>query len=67
MKIYIFDEWIRTLWYVYTMEYYSVIKRNEFESGELRWTNLKPIIQSEERERNILYINSYMECRKMIP
>ena len=45
------------LWYVYTMEYYSVIKRSEFESGELRWMNLKPIIQSEERQRekNIVY------------
>ena len=49
-----------------TMEYYSVRKRNEFESGELRWMNLKSIIQSEVRERKILYINSYMESRKII-
>ena len=39
------DEWIK-LWYIYTMEYYSVIKRNAFESILMRWMNLEPIIQS---------------------
>ena len=43
------DEWIK-LWYIYTMEYYSAIKRNTFESVLMRWMNLEPIIQSE-RER----------------
>ena len=41
------DEWIKKLWYIYTMEYYSVIKRNTFESVLMRWMNLEPIIQSE--------------------
>ena len=41
------DEWIRKLWYIYTMEYYSAIKRNAFESVLLRRMNLEPIIQSE--------------------
>ena len=41
------DEWIKKWWYVYTMEYYSVIKRNTFESVLMRWMNLEPIIQSE--------------------
>jgi len=41
------DEWIKKLWYIYTMEYYSVIKRNAFESVLMRWMNLKPIIQNE--------------------
>ena len=41
------DEWIKKLWYIYTMELYSVIKRNTFESILMRWTNLEPIIQSE--------------------
>ena len=41
------DEWIKKLWYIYTMEYYSVIKRNAFESVLKRWINLDPIIQSE--------------------
>ena len=41
------DEWIKKLWYIYTMDYYSAIKRNAFESVLTRWTNLEPIIQSE--------------------
>ena len=41
------EEWIRKLWYIYTMEYYSAIKRNAFESDRMRWMNPKPIIQSE--------------------
>ena len=38
------DEWIKKLWYIYTMEYYSAIKRNAFESLLIRWVNLEPII-----------------------
>ena len=41
------DEWIRKLWYIYTMEYYSVIKTNTFESALMRWMNLESIIQHE--------------------
>ena len=41
------DEWIRKQWYIYTMEYYSVIKKNTFESVLMRWMELEPIIQSE--------------------
>ena len=41
------DEWIKTLWYTYTMEYYSAIKRNTFESVLMKWMNLEPITQSE--------------------
>ena len=39
------DDWIRKLWYIYTMEYYSTIK-NAFESVLMRWMKLEPIIQS---------------------
>ena len=39
------DEWIRKLWYVYTMEYYSAIKTNAFESVLMRWMKLEPIKQ----------------------
>ena len=48
------DEWIKTLWYINTMEYYSDIKRNAFESVLMRWMNLEPIIQSKvsQKERN---------------
>ena len=41
------DDWIKKLWCIYTMEYYSAIKRNSFESVLLRWMNLESIIQSE--------------------
>ena len=41
------DEWIRKLWCIYTMEYYSAIKNNTFESVLMRWMKLEPIIQSE--------------------
>ena len=40
------DEWIRKLWYIYTMEYYSAIKKNAFASVLMRWMKLEPIIQS---------------------
>ena len=40
------DEWIRKLWYIYTMEYYSAIKKNTFESVLMRWMKLDLIIQS---------------------
>ena len=41
------DGWIKKVWYIYTMEYYSAIKRNAFESVLMRWMNPEPIIQSE--------------------
>ena len=41
------DKWMRKLWYIYTMEYYSAIKKNAFESVLMRWMRLEPIIQSE--------------------
>ena len=57
-------EWIKKLWYIYTMDYYSDIKRNTFESVLMRWMNLEPIIQKEvsqrEREKQISYINADM-------
>jgi len=46
------------LWYIYTMEYYSAIERNAFESVLIRWMNLEPIIQSEvsQKEKYKYYI-----------
>ena len=41
------DECIKKLWYIYTVECYSAIKRNTFESVQMRWMSLEPIIQSE--------------------
>ena len=40
------DEWLRMLWYIHTMEYYSAIKKNTFESVLMRWMKLEPIIKS---------------------
>ena len=38
-------KWIRKLWYIYTMEYYSAIKKNAFESVLVRWMKLESIIE----------------------
>ena len=38
------DKWIRKLWYIYTMGYYSAVKKNAFESILMRWMKLEPII-----------------------
>ena len=46
------DEWIRKLWYIYTMEYYSAIKKNSFEFVLMRWMKLEPIIQSEVSQKD---------------
>ena len=40
------DDWIRMLWYIYTIEYYSAIKNNTFESVLMRWMKLESIIQN---------------------
>ena len=45
------DEWIKKLWYLYAMEYYSAIKRNTSESVLMRWMELEPIIQSEVNQK----------------
>ena len=44
-------EWIMTLCYIYTIEYYSVMKRNTFKSVLMMWVNLEPIIQNEESQK----------------
>ena len=41
------DEWIKKMWHIYTMEYYSAINRNEIELFLVRWTDLESVIQSE--------------------
>ena len=64
------DEWIRKLWYIYTIEYYSAIKTNAFESVLMRWMKLEPIIQNEvsqkEKHQYRALTNIYMEFRKMV-
>ena len=46
------DEWIKKMWYIYTMEYYSAIKKNEIMPFAATWTVLKVIILSEVSQRN---------------
>ena len=57
------DECIKKLWYIYTMEYYSAIKRNAFESVLMRWMNLEPIIQSEvsQKEKDKYHYKAYIQ------
>ena len=51
------EEWVKTMWYVYTMEHYSVIERNEIRSFVEMWTELETVMKSEIRKRktNITY------------
>ncbi|KAB0372742.1 hypothetical protein FD755_015495 [Muntiacus reevesi] len=62
------DEWIRKLWYIYTMEYYSVIKKSIFESVLMRWMKLEPIIQREvsqkEKHQKMVMITLYARQKK---
>ena len=48
------DKWIKKLWYTYTMEYYSAIKRNEIGSFVETWMDLETVMQSEvsQKEKN---------------
>ena len=46
------DEWVKKLWYIHTVEYYSAIKRNTFELALIRWMNLDPIIHRSKSERD---------------
>ena len=48
------DEWIKKMWLIYTMEYYSAIKRNEIKLFVVRWRDLESVIQSEvsQKEKN---------------
>ena len=61
------DEWIKKLWYMYTLEYYSAIKRNTFESILIRWMNLEPIIQSEvsQKEKYKYHILTHISEKAM--
>jgi len=56
------DESIK-MWYIYTMEYHSALKRNEFESVLVRWMNLEPVTQSEvsqkEKNKYSIFIHIY--------
>ena len=46
------DEWIKKMWYIYAMEYYSAIKMNEMRSFVERWMDLETVIQSEVSQKD---------------
>ena len=56
-------EWIKKMWYIYKMEYYSDIKRNAFESVLMRGMNLEPMIQSKvsqkEKDKYLILTHRY--------
>ena len=52
------DEWIRKIWYIYTMEYYSAIKKNSFESVPMRGMKLHPLYRVKQA-RKIKNITAY--------
>ena len=58
------------MWYMYTMEYYSAIKRNTYESVLVRWMNLEPVVQSEvsqkEKSKYCVLMHIYVKSRKLI-
>ena len=55
-------EWIKQMWYIYTMEYYSAIKSNEIESFVETWLDLETVIQSEvsQKEKNKFHILTHI-------
>ena len=48
------DEWIKKMWHIFTMEYYSAIKGNKIQLFVIRWMDLETVIQSEvsQKEKN---------------
>ena len=56
------DEWIKKMWHICTMEYYSAIKRNEIELFVVRWMDLESVIQSEvsQKEKNKYHILTHI-------
>ena len=56
------DEGIKKMWHIYTMEYYSAIKRNKIELFVVRWMDLESVIQSEgsQKEKNKYHMLTHM-------
>ena len=59
------DEWIKKMWYIYTIEYYSAIKRNEIMTLSATWRQLGIIILSEvsQKETDTIWFQLYVESK----
>ena len=64
-KCLLIDEWIKKMWYTYTMEYYSIIKNNEILPFATTWMELEGIMLSKisHRKTNIIRLHSYEEFK----
>ena len=62
------EEWIKKMWYIYTMEYYSAIKENEIMSFAATWMDLEIVVLSEvsQTKTNIICYRLYVESKKMV-
>ena len=64
------DTWLKKLWFIYTVKYYSSLKRNTFDSVIMRWINLETIVPSEashkEKDKYQILMHIYTESRKMV-
>ena len=60
------DKWIKKMWYTYTMEYFSTIKRNEIGSFVETWMNLETAIQSEVSKTNIILAHIMESEKKLV-
>ena len=60
------DEWIKKMWYIYTMEYYSAIEKNEILPFATTWMELEGIMLSEisQRKTNIIWLHSYEDFKR---
>ena len=50
-KCSLIEEWIKNMWYIYKMEYYSAVKKNEIMPLSATWRNLECVTLSEESQR----------------
>ena len=63
------DKWIKKMWHIHRMEYYSAIKRNEIELFVVRWMDLESVIQSEvsQKEKNKYHMLTHIyESKKLV-
>ena len=61
------EEWLKKMWYIYTMEYYSDIKKNETKPLAVTWMDVESVILREvkQRRRNIIWHMLYVKSKKL--